>query len=169
MRPSAVSRSPAIFEAWPSPTAMAAHKTTQVANASWSLVVGEGVSGFRRSRTPVARHAFRRYYNNTRPHRALGRRTPRAAYDARPKATPRLQPLHDAHYRVRHDTIDRYGKLTLRHASRLHHIGIGRRHAGAKVLVLVKDLHIRITTTNAEPIRELTLDPTRNYQPQPKT
>jgi transposase InsO family protein len=112
---------------------------------------------------------FRRYYNNTRPHRALGRRTPRAAYDARPKATPRLQPLHDAHYRVRHDTIDRYGKLTLRHASRLHHIGIGRRHAGTKVLVLVKDLHIRITTTNGEPIRELTLDPTRDYQPQPKT
>jgi transposase InsO family protein len=112
---------------------------------------------------------FRRYYNDIRPHRAVGRQTPRAAYDARPKATSRLQPLDDAHYRVRHDTIDRYGKLTLRHASRLHHIGIGRRHAGTKVLVLVKDLHIQITTTDGELIREFQLDPARDYQPQPKT
>src|SRR4029453_9763868 len=35
---------------------------------------------------------FRRYYNDVRPHRALGRRTPRAAYEDRPKATPRPQP-----------------------------------------------------------------------------
>jgi hypothetical protein len=112
---------------------------------------------------------FRRYYNDVRPHRALGRRTPRSAYDARPKATPRGQPLDDAHYRVRHDTIDGSGKLTIRYRSRLHHIGIGRRHAGTKVLILVKDLHVRITTTTGEPIRELTLDPTRDYQPQPKT
>jgi hypothetical protein len=35
---------------------------------------------------------------------------------------------------------------------------------------LVKDLHVRITTTTTgEPIRELTLDPNRDYQPQPKT
>jgi hypothetical protein len=70
---------------------------------------------------------------------------------------------------VRHDTIDESGKLTIRHRSRLHHTGIGRRHAGTKVLILVKDLHVRITTTTGEPIRELTLDPTRDYQPQPKT
>ena len=112
---------------------------------------------------------FRGYYNDTRPHRALRRRTPRAVYDDRPKARPRTEPLDDAHYRVRHDTIDRYGKLTLRHSSRLHHIGIGRRHAGTKVLVLVKDLHVRIATTDGELLRELTLDPTRDYQPQPKT
>jgi transposase InsO family protein len=112
---------------------------------------------------------FRHYYNDIRPHRALGRRTPRSAYDARPKATPRLEPLDDAHYRVRHDVIDRFGKLTLRHGSRLHHIGLGRRHAGTKVLVLVKDLHIRITTTDGQPLLDLQLDPTRDYQPQPKT
>ena len=111
---------------------------------------------------------FRRYYNDIRPHRALGRRTPRVAYDARPKAGPRNTPLNDAHYRVRHDTIDRYGKLTLRHASRLHHIGIGRRYAGAKVLVLVKDLHVRITTSDGQPLHDFQLDPTRDYQPQPK-
>jgi transposase InsO family protein len=31
---------------------------------------------------------FRAYYNTVRPHRAVGRRTPMAAFDARPKATP---------------------------------------------------------------------------------
>jgi len=40
---------------------------------------------------------------------------------------------------------------------------------GTKVLVLVKDLHVRITSTDGQPIRELDLDPTRNYQPQPRT
>ena len=72
---------------------------------------------------------FRSYYNDIRPHRALSRRTPHEAYQARPKALPSGIPLDDAHYRVRHDTIDADGKLTIRHASRLHHIGIGRRHA----------------------------------------
>lgn len=59
------------------------------------------------------------------------------------------------------------GKLTLRHASRLHHIGIGRRWAGTKVVILARDLNLRIITEDTgELIRELVLDPTRNYQPQ---
>src|SRR5436190_6121153 len=33
---------------------------------------------------------FRDYYNTVRPHRALGRRTPATAFDARPKAGPSL-------------------------------------------------------------------------------
>lgn len=67
-------------------------------------------------------------YNHRRPHRELPHRTtPATAYTTRPKATPgqRL----DTHNRVRTDRIDQYGKLTLRHAGRLHHIGIGRTHA----------------------------------------
>jgi transposase InsO family protein len=112
---------------------------------------------------------FRHYYNSQRPHRALGRRTPQAAYDARPKAHARGVPLDDAHWRIRHDTVDRDGKLTLRHNSRLHHIGIGRHHARTPVLILIKDLHLRVTTTDGELLREFQLDPTRDYQPQPKT
>jgi transposase InsO family protein len=73
--------------------------------------------------------AFRGYYNTVRPHRALGRRTPAEAYTARPEATASGIPLIDGHFRVRHDKIDTNGKLTLRHNSRLHHIGLGRRHA----------------------------------------
>ena len=56
--------------------------------------------------------------------------------------------------------------ITLRYNSRLHHIGLGRRHAGTRVLVLAHDLDIRVLTTDGELLRELTLDPTRDYQPQ---
>jgi transposase InsO family protein len=112
---------------------------------------------------------FRVYYNTVRPHRALGRRTPIEAYQARPKAIPTGTKLDDAGWRVRHDTVDPYGKLTLRHNSRLHHIGIGRHHANKPVLILVKDRHVRITAPGGEVLRDFELDPTRDYQPQPKT
>jgi transposase InsO family protein len=105
-------------------------------------------------------------YNRRRPHRELPRRaTPATIYTARPKATPseRL----DTHDRVRTDRIDQFGKLTLRHAGRLHHIGVGRTHANTRVLVLIQDLDIRIIhAATGELIRQLTLDPTRDYQPR---
>lgn len=109
---------------------------------------------------------FRDYYNTVRPHRALDRRTPLQAYLARPKATPTGHRIDPGHYRVRHDRIDTSGVITLRHNSRLHHIGIGRRHAGTDVLVLVHDRHIRVLDSDGNLLRDLTLDPTRDYQPQ---
>ena len=72
----------------------------------------------------------RDYYNHVQPHRALSRHTLAEAYAARPKATASGIPLIDGHFRVRHYKIDTNGKLTLRHNSRLHHIGLGRRYAG---------------------------------------
>jgi transposase InsO family protein len=111
---------------------------------------------------------FRSYYNTVRPHRALNRATPAQAYSARPKAVPTGTPIDTGHYRVRHDRIDSSGVITLRHNSRLHHIGLGRRHAGTRVLVLVRDLHIRVLDTDGTLLRELHLDPTRDYQPQPR-
>ncbi|HZG93370.1 MAG TPA: IS481 family transposase [Mycobacteriales bacterium] len=112
---------------------------------------------------------FRRYYNDVRPHRALGRRTPANGYTARPKALPAGTPLDTGHYRTRHDRIDESGVFTLRHNSRLHHIGIGRRHAGKDILVLVHDLDIRVLTTDGQLLRALQLNPSHDYQPQPKT
>jgi transposase InsO family protein len=110
---------------------------------------------------------FRAYYNDIRPHRALGRRTPATAYAARPKAVPTAAALRiGKHHRVRRDKINKAGNVTLRHNSRLHHIGIGRRHAGTYVLLLVRELHVRVITENGELLRELTLDPSRDYQPQ---
>jgi len=54
--------------------------------------------------------------------------------------------------------------ITLRHNSRLHHIGIGRRFARTRVLVLVADLDVRVLTEDGELLRALTLDPSRDYQ-----
>jgi hypothetical protein len=102
------------------------------------------------------------------PHRAV----PATAYAARPKAAPGDRAA-DTHDRVRRDIIDKTGCVTLRHGGRLYHIGIGRTHARTHVILLVQDLHIRIiSAATGELLRELTLDPARNYQPtgrKPKT
>ena len=109
---------------------------------------------------------FRHEYNTRRPHRSLEHRaTPAAAYQARPKATPSHDRSRETHDRVRTDKIDRVGTVTLRHNGRLHHIGVGRTHAGTYVRLLVQDLDITIiNATTGEILRELVLDPTRDYQ-----
>jgi len=109
---------------------------------------------------------FAATYNHLRPHRSLPRhQTPAAAYAARPKAAPGNRDT-DTHDRVRTDRIWAVGTVTLRHAGKLHHIGVGRAHAGTDVLILTQDLHIRIISkTTGELLRELTLDPSRDYQP----
>ena len=112
---------------------------------------------------------FAQYYNHHRPHRSLDRRTPAAAYAARPKATP-TGPRTDTHERVRRDRIDDTGAVTLRHNGRLHHIGIGRTHARTHVLMLIQDLSVRvINEATGELLRELVLDPTKDYQPRGHT
>jgi transposase InsO family protein len=109
---------------------------------------------------------FRSYYNTVRPHRALGRRTPAQAYAARPKAVP-TGPIIAAHYRVRTDRIDSGGSVTIRHNSRLHHIGLGARLAGTPVNLLIDNLHIRVIDRHTgQLIRDLILDPSRDYQPR---
>jgi transposase InsO family protein len=75
-------------------------------------------------------------YNTERLHRAHpNHATPQQAYLARPKAHPNGQPNH--HFRIRHDVVDQFGKLTLRHGSRLHHLGIGRPHAHWRTIASV--------------------------------
>ncbi len=69
---------------------------------------------------------FVHYYNNIRPHRALDGRTPLQAYNTRIKARPATGALPATHFRVRQDKVNSKGKVTLRHNSRLHHIGVGR-------------------------------------------
>src|SRR5437870_4648735 len=109
---------------------------------------------------------FVAYYNEIRPHRALGRRTPAQAFTARPKARPMLPGfVVPPHYRIRRDKVDITGVITLRHNSRLHHIGLGRKLTGTRVLVLVADLHVRVLTEDGELLRDLTLDPSHDYQP----
>ena len=127
---------------------------------------------------PPARHItglqqlldqFTAIYNHQRPHRSLPRRqTPATAYAARPKAAPGNRTA-DTHDRVRTDKIWAVCTVTLRHAGKLHHIGTGHAHAGTDVLILTQDLHIRIIAkATGELLRELTLNPDRDYQPTGK-
>ena len=110
---------------------------------------------------------FVAYYNEVRPHRGIGRRTPQAAWEARDKAKPTgPRIVVGAGVRVRRDRIDKTGAVTLRHRTRLHHIGVGRRHKGTKVILLVDGLDVRIVSEQGELLRHLTLDPYRDYQPQ---
>jgi transposase InsO family protein len=109
--------------------------------------------------------AFVDHYNHERPHRSLPERcTPADAYRRRPKATAGHR--DDSHNRVRHDTVDKSGRITLRVNGRMHHIGLGNEHRATRVIVLAHDLDVRvIDATTGELIRKLTIDPTKDYQP----
>ena len=108
---------------------------------------------------------FIAYYNDVRPHRARGRMTPRAAYDALDKARPSGTPIDvDANVRVRHDIIDKTGCITVRHRSKLYHIGLGRALRGQRVIVLIDGLDIRVLGEDRTLIRRLMLDPKKDYQ-----
>jgi transposase InsO family protein len=102
-------------------------------------------------------------YNTERTHRALPPgTTPAQAYHARPKASP--PNTATGHFRIRHDTVDQFGKLTLRHGSRLHHLGIGRTHAATPVLILVTTTTITVVSKNHHRVLSSHhIDPDRNY------
>jgi len=107
--------------------------------------------------------ACRTYYNQRRPHRALGGRTPLVAFNARLKARPPELPQTVTDFRVRHDKVDSCGRVTLRYRSQLRHIYIGRAHKGATIRLLIAGANVRIVRDNGQLLRELTLDPSRRY------
>jgi hypothetical protein len=97
------------------------------------------------------------------PHRA----TPAAVYHVLPKALPVNSRDADTHLRIRHDRIDDSGVLTVRHAGKLHHIGIGRTHARTHVIALIADLDIRIVNAvTGELHRHLKLNPASITSPK---
>jgi transposase InsO family protein len=113
----------------------------------------------------VAPERFARYYNEIRPHRGVGRRTPAEVFVARERAYPRRPMIDTAGYRVRRDRVDKSGSVTLRHKGKLHHIGIGHPYVGWRVVMLVAGLEVRILTLEGDQLRRLKLDPTKDYQP----
>jgi transposase InsO family protein len=110
--------------------------------------------------------AFVDEYNHRRPHRSLNRMTPATKYALLPKAGPGESET-EGHYPIRHDIVGDTGTVTLRHGGTLHHIGIGRTHARTHIIMLIDNRDIRIVDpATGELLRQLTLDPSRNYQPQ---
>jgi transposase InsO family protein len=106
---------------------------------------------------------FRMYYNQQRPHRSVDGRTPFQAFQARLKARPALttQPIQ---YRVRRDKLDSEGRVTVRYLGRLRHIYVSYKNKGNPVTLLVAGPHLRVVADDGSILRELQLDPTRNYQ-----
>ncbi|MBV9414572.1 MAG: IS481 family transposase [Solirubrobacterales bacterium] len=89
--------------------------------------------------------AFREHYNENRPHRALRRRTPGEIYRATPKALPATNGHAPGHYRLRYDRLDPKGRMTLRRAGRMHHLGVGAAHARKRVLAIADEHQITVT------------------------
>jgi transposase InsO family protein len=119
-----------------------------------------------RKQLQVQLDRFATYYNEVRPHRSIGRKTPKEVYAAREKARPSSEPIDlSGGRKLRHDKLDKKGTVTLRINGQMHHIPCGRAYAGWRVRVLVDNLDIRVIGVDGSPLRHLTLDPTRNYQP----
>jgi transposase InsO family protein len=107
---------------------------------------------------------FQDHYNELRPHRALGRRTPGHAYRATPKAAPATNGHTPGHYRLRYDRLDHNGRMTLRRAGRMHHLGIGAAHARKRVLAFADDTQITVADlTTGEVLSRHLIDPNRSY------
>ena len=105
---------------------------------------------------------FRNLYNEHRPHRALKRRTPASVWAEKPKAVP-----------ARTATAPTTTITTLIVADqgnvRIHGliIGLGAAYRHQSVTVVRTGDHVTIADAEtAAVIRELTIDPTRTYQPQ---
>ncbi len=110
---------------------------------------------------------FVAYYNELRPHRGIGRKTPIQAFRARTKAHPVGPKIDCEGYRIRRDKVDRGGQVTLRYRGRLRHIKVGRPYSGWRVIMLVAGREVRIYGVDGSPLRRLRIDPTKNYQPGP--
>jgi transposase InsO family protein len=107
--------------------------------------------------------AFRLAYDEARPHRAIGRRTPGEAYRALPKALP-AGPRARGHLRLRYDTVDKAGAMTLRQASRLHHLGIGAAHRGRRVLAVIDEREVTVVALETgEVLSSHRIEPERDY------
>lgn len=107
---------------------------------------------------------FREHYNEQRPHRALHRKTPGDAYRATPKAAPARNGHAPAHYRLRYDRLDPAGRMTLRRAGRMHHLGIGAAHARKRVLAFADDHHVTVADlTTGEVLSVHLIEPNKTY------
>ncbi len=70
-------------------------------------------------------------------------------------------------WRIRYDTVDRDGKITLRYAGRLRHLGTGRAHKHRPVRLLIASPDtIVIDRDTGEILAQHTLNPDKNYQPK---
>jgi hypothetical protein len=104
--------------------------------------------------------------------RALQRAPPEprpAALDPRPglpgPAQSRTRRRPQRSYRLRHDHVDAGGKVGIRHAGRMHHLGIGTAHQGREILALADTTSVTvIELRTGEVLSVHDIDPARAYR-----
>jgi transposase InsO family protein len=115
-------------------------------------------------RAPATARRVQAHYNERRPHRALHRRTPGEVYRATPKALPASNGHAPGHYRLRYDRLDPKGRMTIRRAGRMHHLGIGTAHARKRVLAFADDHQITVADlATGEVLSVHHIDPNKSY------
>jgi hypothetical protein len=79
----------------------------------------------------------------SRPGSSQGSHLDDAAYRALPKDRP-SGPEGRGHLRLRYDTTDSKGAMTLRRAGRLYHLKVGAAHARTRVLAIVDEQEVTV-------------------------
>lgn len=108
---------------------------------------------------------FQHAYNTKRPHRSLDGHTPTHAYHATIKAEPGSDTL-TTYYRVRTDRLDPKGKVSLRHAGKMHHLGVRAEHGRKRVLMLIDETTVTVTELGTgEVLSQHLIEPGKHYWP----
>lgn len=104
--------------------------------------------------------AFVDIYNNQRPHRGIGRRTPMSVFTTGPKTAPDAFSVLDE-TTVHHNTVDKAGRVEIPGPAS---ITVGNRYTGetATTIRTGNDAHVFI---NNQLVRRLVIDPTKRSQP----
>jgi transposase InsO family protein len=103
---------------------------------------------------------FDHLYNNERPHTALAGATPNEAWAGRERCPAPTAPV-DPTTRIREATVTSNGVVFVNHR---YGVLVGREWSGAPVTTIVTGDHVQILYKR-QLVRELTIDPTRRYQP----
>lgn len=106
---------------------------------------------------------FQDLYNNKRGHKALAMKTPSHCYEATVKAGVQNKP-QEGFYRIRYDRVDRFGKLSLRRAGQLHHLGVGIKHREKLIIMIIAYDNVTVSDKRTgEILSEHTIDDDKKY------
>jgi len=99
-------------------------------------------------------------YNNERPHRGIGRRTPMSVFTTGPKTAPDTYSVLDT-TTVHHNTVDKAGRVEIPGPAA---ITVGNRYTGKTATTIRTGNHAHVFINN-QLVRKLVIDPTKRPQP----
>ena len=117
--------------------------------------------------TPAAIDHFVTYYNDVRPHRGVGRKTPAVGLRSpgEGRAIAVIRQGRRAAPAARQGGHSR--PVTLRHEGASTTSASAVAYAGWRVAMLIDGLDIEVVGLDGSPLRRLVLDPTKDYQRMP--